>query len=91
MKISDTLNNILGIVVVLVIGVMLTVVEIYKHLMIYVYYFLGDLISKTTMRVNGVGYSLYNKLMKRSVDLDTEGEVWKYVAPDYSTIKRVKK
>jgi len=45
-------------------------------------YFIGDLISRTTMRWgHGYGYSFYNKLMLYSVDLDKKGKLWKKVKP----------
>jgi len=45
-------------------------------------YYIGDIISRTTMVLgDGYGYKLYNKVMLWSVDLDTEGKVWKYVIP----------
>jgi len=45
-------------------------------------YYIGDIISRTTMVWgDGYGYNLYNKVMLWSVDLDTEGKVWKYVKP----------
>jgi len=45
-------------------------------------YYIGDIISRTTMVLgDGYGYKLYNKVMLWSVDLDTEGKVWKYVKP----------
>jgi len=30
---------------------------------------------------NGYGYKIYNKVMLWSVNLDTEGKIWKYVGP----------
>jgi hypothetical protein len=30
---------------------------------------------------NGYGFKFYNKVMLWSVDLDTEGKVWKHVKP----------
>lgn len=45
-------------------------------------YYIGDIISRTTMVLgNGYGFKLYNKVMLWSVDLDTEGKVWKHVKP----------
>jgi hypothetical protein len=45
-------------------------------------YYIGDIISRTTMVLgDGYGYKLYNKVMLWSVDLDTEGKVWKHVKP----------
>lgn len=43
-----------------------------------VLYFIGDLISRTTMRW-GDGYPIYNKIMLWSVNLDKKGKLWKKV------------
>ena len=46
----------------------------------YILYLIGDIISRTTMRLfNGFGYGLYSKLMLWSVDLDIKGKIWKPV------------
>jgi len=51
-----------------------------KLLLSYLFYYLGDLISNTTMRWgNGYGYPIYNRLMLLSSDLDTENKLWKNV------------
>lgn len=48
--------------------------------LVYLLYYTGDLISKTTMQwFNGLGYSLYSKLMLWSSDLDINDIVWKPV------------
>lgn len=49
-----------------------------KTLCIYVLYYIGDIISISTMRwFNGFGYGLYSKLMLWSSDLDTDNKLWK--------------
>lgn len=46
----------------------------------YIFYYLGDIISRTTMQwLNGFGYNLYSKLMLWSSNLDTENILWKPV------------
>jgi len=46
----------------------------------YIFYYLGDTISRTTMQwFNGFGYGVYSKLMLWSSDLDTEDRLWKPV------------
>ena len=47
-----------------------------KLALAWVCYCVGDLISITLMRF-GIGYSLYNKLMLLSSDLDDKGVIWK--------------
>jgi len=42
----------------------------------WICYRIGDFISITIMRY-GYGYSLYNKLMLLSSDLDDKGVIWK--------------
>jgi len=42
----------------------------------WICYWIGDFISITIMRY-GYGYSLYNKLMLLSSDLDDNGVIWK--------------
>jgi hypothetical protein len=43
-------------------------------------YFLGDIISRTLLRM-GLGYGLYKTLMLWSVELDDKFDVWKEVKP----------
>jgi len=51
-----------------------------KLFLVYIFYYLGDIISRTTMQwFNGFGYGLYSKLMLWSSDLDTENKIWKSV------------
>jgi hypothetical protein len=46
--------------------------------LIYLFYYLGDIISRTTMQwFNGLGYGLYSKLMLWSSDLDLKNILWK--------------
>ena len=45
-----------------------------------VLYWLGDVISRTILRL-GFGYGLYKTLMLWSVDLDDKFDVWKEVKP----------
>ena len=48
--------------------------------LVYLFYYIGDIISKTTMQwFNGFGYGVYSKLMLWSSDLDTEDRLWKPV------------
>ena len=42
------------------------------------FYFLGDTISRTLLRI-GIGYSLYRTFMLWSIDLDDKFDVWKEV------------
>jgi hypothetical protein len=49
-----------------------------KLALAWICYWIGDLISITLMRY-GYGYSLYNKLMLLSSDLDDKGIIWKDV------------
>lgn len=51
-----------------------------RFLFSYFLYFIGDIISRTTMRIGyGFGYSIYSKVMNWSVTLDTEHKIWKPV------------
>jgi len=51
-----------------------------KHLVSLFLYYVGDIISRTTMVWgNGFGYSAYRVIMLWSCDLDTKGKIWKYV------------
>jgi hypothetical protein len=53
-----------------------------KHLVSLFLYYVGDMISRTTMFWgNGFGYSIYKQVMLWSCDLDVEGRIWKYVKP----------
>ena len=46
----------------------------------WVLYWLGDVISRTILRL-GIGYGLYKTLMLWSVELDDKFDVWKEVEP----------
>ena len=49
-----------------------------KLFLSHLLYYLGDLISRTTMRWGrGYGYSFYNRIMAASVNLDPDGKLWK--------------
>jgi hypothetical protein len=51
-----------------------------KFILSYLLYFIGDIISRTTMQwFNGFGYSIYQKVMNLSVNLDIEHKIWKPV------------
>ena len=51
-----------------------------KFILSYLLYFIGDILSRTTMRIGyGIGYSVYQKVMNLSVDLDVEQKIWKPV------------
>jgi len=53
-----------------------------RYILSYILYIIGDIISRTTMRWgNGIGYSLYSKIMNLSVNLDVEHRIWKPVKP----------
>ena len=53
-----------------------------KYILSYILYAIGHIISITIMNWgNGYGFKIYNKIMLWSVELDTEGEIWKYVQP----------
>ena len=57
----------------------------------YILYLIGDIISRTIMFWgDGYGFKIYNKVMLWSVDLDTNGKIWKYVEPKKKN-KRKKK
>lgn len=49
-----------------------------KLFLVYLFYYIGDIISRTTMQwFNGFGYRAYSKLMLWSSDMDTEDRLWK--------------
>ena len=51
-----------------------------KFILSYLFYIIGDLISQTTMKIGyGFGYSIYQKVMNWSVNLDVEHKIWKPV------------
>mgnify|MGYP001403094678 CR=1 FL=1 len=61
-----------------------------KHILSYLLYIVGDVISKTIMLWgDGIGYSFYRQVMLWSCNLDEEGRIWKYVKPK-SKLKRRK-
>jgi len=52
-----------------------------------VLYWLGDVISRTILRL-GIGYGLYKTLMLWSLELDDKFDVWKEVKPRKKRRKR---
>ena len=51
-----------------------------RYILSYTLYIIGDIIIRTTMRWgDGVGYSLYSRVMNWSVNLDKEYKIWKPV------------
>jgi len=55
-------------------------------------YYIGDIISRTTMEWgDGYGFKVYNKIMLWSVDLDINGKVWKYVKPKKKSNRKNKR
>jgi hypothetical protein len=60
-----------------------------KYYISLLLYYIGDIISRTTMQFgNGFGYSVYQKVMLWSCDLDSKGKIWKYVEPKKTKRKR---
>jgi len=51
-----------------------------KQALSRLFYFLGDTISRTLLRV-GFGYGLYKTFMLWSIELDEKFDVWKEVKP----------
>lgn len=52
----------------------------FKLALSWTLYILGDLVSRVMFYIDsGTLYTLYNKLMTGSVDLDPDGKVWKIV------------
>jgi hypothetical protein len=45
-----------------------------------VLYYLGDIASRTLLRV-GIGYGIYKNLMLWSIELDDKFDVWKQAKP----------
>jgi hypothetical protein len=58
-----------------------------KLFLSHVLYHVGDLISRTIMRY-GYGYSVYNRIMLLSSDLDVNGKLWKRVKPSQKKRKK---
>lgn len=48
-----------------------------KNFLMYVFYYLGDFVSKFLTITNGAVYPLYSKLMLWSHDLDTHHRIWR--------------
>ena len=51
-----------------------------KQSLSWILYYLGDVISRTILRL-GIGYGLYKTLMLWSVELDDKFDVWKEIKP----------
>ena len=63
-----------------------------KHLLSLLFYYTGDIISRTFMRWGrGYGYGVYQQLMLWSINLDTEAKIWKHVKKSGSSSKKHRK
>ena len=52
----------------------------FKLALSWILYILGDFVSRVMYYIDsGTLYTIYNKLMTWSVDLDTGGKIWKFV------------
>jgi len=52
---------------------------LHKLALSWILYVLGDLVSRVAYYVDsGTLYTIYNKLMTWSVDLDPAGKIWKF-------------
>lgn len=51
----------------------------HKIALSWILYVLGDLVSRVACYVDsGTLYTIYNKLMTWSIDLDPDGKIWKF-------------
>lgn len=88
-RITQALTTIVGIGIIVISAVYIIGSQILRRATIYATYFLGDLISRTTMRFgNGYGYGLYSKLMLISSELDTEDMLWKTPCKEHPEIEQ---
>lgn len=60
-----------------------------KLLFSYFLYYIGDIISLTTLKF-GYGYSIYRLCMIWSCDLDPAGKLWKHVKPKAKSNRKKK-
>lgn len=72
----NLLHTMAGMVAVAITALCCVMVEVVRNIKMYVSYWLGDVISRTVMRV-GMGYGAYNRLMLYSSDLDVDCRLWK--------------
>jgi hypothetical protein len=62
-----------------------------KILLSYIFYIIGDIISRTFMFWgDGYGFKIYNKVMLWSINLDKKGLIWKYVKNNDNSKKVIK-
>lgn len=89
---AEVLTTLAGIGIIVLSAIYVIVGLILRRSIIYITYYLGDLISRTTMRYgNGYGYRLYSKLMHISSDLDTEDLLWKKPCKEHPEIEQAGK
>lgn len=89
---AEVLTTLAGIGIIVFSAIYVIVSLTYKRCVIYITYYLGDLISRTTMRYgNGFGYGLYSKLMHISSELDTEDLLWKKPCKEHPEIEQAGK
>lgn len=91
-RVAEIITMVSGIGVIVLSSIVVIVGLILRRSLIYITYFLGDLISRTTMRIgNGYGYRLYSKLMLISSDLDNEDILWKTPNQEHPEIEQAHK
>jgi hypothetical protein len=91
-RVVEIITAVGGIGVIVLSAIYVIVGLILRRSLIYITYFLGDLISRTTMRIgSGFGYRLYSKLMLISSDLDNEDILWKTPNKEYPDIEQAHK
>lgn len=86
-RIAEILTTLIGIGFIVLSALYVIVGQVLRRSGIYITYFLGDLISRTTMRF-GIGYRLYSKLMLYSSELDTEDLLWKTPCKEHPEIEQ---
>ena len=89
-RIAEVLTTLTGIGVIVLSALYLILGQVLRRSAIYITYFFGDLVSRTTMRF-GFGYKVYSRLMLWSSELDTEDLLWKTPCKEHPEIEQASK
>lgn len=89
-KVSSILYTLIGVSVIVLIGLGSIIYESLKIGLSYVTFYMGDLISRTTLRY-GIGYRAYSRLMLWSSNLDTNDRIWKTPCKEHPEVEQAKK
>ena len=86
-RLVELIAAIAGIVLIAITSMCIISKEIIRRAGIYITYYLGDIISRTTMNW-GIGYGVYKRLMLWSSNLDIDDILWKTPCEEHPEVEQ---